>query len=119
MHPIYAQMHPIATVDRGMVQARKLRVGDKVQTRTGISHLVSVTLEPFSGKVHNLKVGSNAESLKLGPDQTVVYANGFLVGDGQIQRKYESAEQTASAKLDMRTRVDRRWRQDYVKSATR
>jgi hypothetical protein len=116
---LMTEMHPIATVGRGMVQARKLRVGDKVQTQTGISQLVSVTREPFSGKVHNLKVGSTTEALKLGPDQTVVYANGFLVGDGQIQKKYESAEQTANAKLDMRTRVNKRWRQDYVKSATR
>jgi hypothetical protein len=116
---LMTEMHPIATVDRGMVQARKLRVGDKVQTQTGTSQLVSVTREPFGGKVHNLKVGSNEESLKLGPDQTVVYANGFLVGDGQIQQKYESAEQNANARLDMRTRVDKRWRQDYVKSATR
>ncbi|MFY0570218.1 hypothetical protein ACN28E_41235 [Archangium lansingense] len=116
---LMTEMHPIATVDRGMVQARKLHVGDKVQTQTGISQLVSVTRQPFGGKVHNLKVGSNEESLKLGPDQTVVYANGFLVGDGQIQQKYESAEQNANARLDMRTRVDKRWRQDYVKSATR
>ena len=116
---LMTEMHPIATVDRGMVQARKLRVGDKVQTLTGTSQLVSVTREPFPGKVHNLKVGSTAEALTLGVDQTVVYANGFLVGDGQIQRKYESAEQTANAKLDMRTRVNKRWRQDYVKSATR
>ncbi|WNG13766.1 Hint domain-containing protein [Cystobacter fuscus] len=116
---LMTEMHPIATVDRGMVQARKLRVGDKVQTRTGISPLVSVTRQPFGGKVHNLKVGSNEEALKLGADQTVVYANGFLVGDGQIQQKYESAEQNANARLDMRTRVDKRWRQDYVKSATR
>jgi hypothetical protein len=116
---LMTEMHPISTVDRGMVQARKLRVGDKVQTQTGISQLVSVTREPFSGKVHNLKVGSPTESLKLAPDQTVVYANGFLVGDGQIQKKYESAEQNANAKLDMRTRVDKRWLRDYVKSATR
>ncbi len=116
---LMTEMHPIATVDRGMVQARKLRVGDKVQTRTGVSHLVSVSREPFPGKVHNLKVGSSEEALKLGPDQTVVYANGFLVGDGQIQQKYESAEHTANAKLDMRTRVDKRWLKDYVKSATR
>ena len=116
---LMTEMHPIATVDRGMVQARKLRVGDKVQTRTGISPLVSVTREPFPGKVHNLKVGSTAEALKLGSDQTVVYANGFLVGDGQIQQKYESAEQTANAKLDMRKHVNKHWRRDYMKSVTR
>ncbi|HLM46080.1 MAG TPA: Hint domain-containing protein [Myxococcaceae bacterium] len=116
---LMTEMHPIATVDRGMVQARKLKVGDKVQTLTGTSQLVSVTREPFPGKVHNLKVGSTAEALKLGTDQTVVYANGFLVGDGQIQQKYESAERTAHAKLDMRKRVNKRWLQDYVKSATR
>jgi hypothetical protein len=116
---LMTEMHPIATVDRGMVQARKLQVGDKVQTRTGPSTLVSVTRESFSGKVHNLKVGSDEESLKLGVDQTVVYANGFLVGDGQIQQKYESIAQTASAKSDVRKRLPKSWRRDYVKSATR
>jgi hypothetical protein len=81
--------------------------------------LVSVSREPFSGKVHNLKVGSDAESLKLGSDQTVLYANGFLVGDGQIQQKYETAEQTASARSDVRKRLPAAWLRDYVKSATR
>jgi len=116
---LMTEMHPLATVERGMVQARKLRVGDKVQTRTGPSKLVSVTRESFSGKVHNLKVGSSEEALKLGTDQTVVYANGFLVGDGQIQQKYESAEQTATAKSDVRKRLPSAWLRDYVKSATR
>jgi hypothetical protein len=116
---LVTEMHPIATVDRGMVQARKLRVGDKVQTRTGPSQLVSVTREPFSGKVYNLKVGSDAESLKLGSDQTVGYANGFLVGDGQIQQKYETAEQTATANSDVRKRLPSVWLRDYVNSATR
>lgn len=116
---LMTEMHPIATVDRGMVQARKLRVGDKVQTRTGPSKLVSVTREPFSGKVHNLKVGSETESLKLGSDQTVVYANGFLVGDGQIQQKYETAEEKALTQSDVRKHLPSAWLQDYVKSATR
>jgi len=116
---LMTEMHPIATMERGMVQARKLRVGDKVQTRTGPSRLVSVSRELFSGKVHNLKVGSEAESLKLGSDQTVLYANGFLVGDGQIQQKYETAEQTASAKSDVRKHLPAAWLRDYVKSATR
>lgn len=116
---LMTEMHPIVTVDRGVLQARKLRVGDKVQTKTGPSKLVSVTREPFSGKVHNLKVGSEMEALKLGSNQTVVYANDFLVGDGGMQQKLESAEQTASAKSDVRTRMPKDWLRDYKKSATR
>jgi hypothetical protein len=116
---LMTEMHPIATVERGMVQARKLRVGDKVHTRTGPSKLVSVTREAFAGKVHNLKVGLSEEALKLGSDQTVVYANEFLVGDGQIQQKYESAELNATARSDVRKRLPAAWLRDYIKSAAR
>jgi len=116
---LMTEMHPILTVDRGMVQARKLRVGDKVQAKTGPSRLVSVTREAFSGNVYNLKVGTDTEALKLGADQTVMYADGFLVGDGQIQKKYELADQQAVAKIDMRKRMPKSRLKDYVSSATR
>lgn len=116
---LLTEMHPIATVDHGMVQARRLKVGELVKTKTGPSRLVSVTRESFSGKVHNLKVGTDEEAPKLGVDQTVVYANGFMVGDGQIQQKYESADQHALAKSDVRKRLPAAWLRDYVNSATR
>lgn len=105
---LMTEMHPISTPDRGMVQARHLKVGDKVMTKDGAAELTEVSREAYAGKVHNLKVGSKAEMAKLIEDQTVFYANGFLVGDGQIQSKYES--------LDLRAPgvgVADQWRRDY------
>ncbi len=115
---LMTEMHPIATLDRGMVQARALVAGDVVMTREGPSRLTEVGREPYGGKVYNLKVGSEVEKSSLGPDETVVYANGFVVGDGQIQSKYEAL----ATKHDDRPALDRvseSWRRDYQLSARR
>jgi len=115
---LMTEMHPIATVDRGMVQARALRLGDVVMTTQGPSKLTEVSREPYRGKVYNLKVGSEAEMTGLGQDQTVVYANGFVVGDGQIQSKYEvlSMKQGSKTAIDQ---VPEAWRRDYQLSTAR
>jgi len=110
---LMTEMHPIATPDRGMVQARALRTGDLVMTTQGPSRLVEVSREPYSGKVYNLKVGSQSQLAGLGQDQTVVYANGFIVGDGQIQSKYESLAQRHG---DKPAEPAAQWRRDYALS---
>lgn len=113
---LMTEMHPIQVVGRGMVMAKYLKTGDVVETKGGPSHLVKVSRESYNGVVHNLKVGSKAETASLGKDQTVVYANGFLVGDGQIQSKYEAAEMQAAAH-PARVQVPARWRTDRLSSA--
>ena len=113
---LMTRMHPMPVVDRGMVLARHLKVGDKVMTREGPSKLVKVSEEPYEGMVYNLKVGDSAELARLGEDQTVVYANGFLVGDGQIQSKYETRELMAKKQP---VRLPLRWKKDFVYSARR
>ncbi|MBZ4417971.1 Hint domain-containing protein [Myxococcus sp. RHSTA-1-4] len=115
---LMTEMHPIQVVARGMVQARELKKGDLVMTRAGPSKLTEVSREAFSGKVYNLKVGSVAEKSTLGEDQTVVYANGFMVGDGQIQKKYESIAMTRKSG-DMLARLPSRWHRDYLLSLQR
>ncbi|GMU06439.1 Hint domain-containing protein [Corallococcus caeni] len=115
---LMTEMHPIQAVARGMVQARDLRTGDLVMTRTGPSKLTEVTREAFTGKVYNVKVGSQAEKALLGEDQTAVYANGFLVGDGQIQKKYEAIAQQPKTG-DMLARLPSRWHRDYQLSLQR
>jgi len=112
---LLTEMHPVPVADRGMVTAKNLRVGDTVMTRNGPSHLVQVTREKFDGKVYNFKLGTPDEVLRLGRDQTVAYANGFLVGDGQIQSKLETFEQTAK-QVASRAKLPARWRQDYQNS---
>jgi hypothetical protein len=101
-----------------MVQARALKQGDVVMTQAGPSRLVEVSREPYAGKVYNVKVGSDAEKLALAQDQTVVYANGFVVGDGQIQQKYESIAQTQKS-ADVLASLPSRWHRDYKLAARR
>ncbi|WP_338864141.1 Hint domain-containing protein [Myxococcus stipitatus] len=115
---LMTEMHPIQVMARGMVQARNLKTGDVVMTKTGPSKLVEVSREAYAGKVYNVKVGSDAEKLALGADQTVVYANGFVVGDGQIQAKYESIAMTQQNPNVLAT-LPARWHRDYAMSAKR
>ncbi len=115
---LMTEMHPIATPDRGMVQARALRTGDIVTTTQGPSRLSEVSRESYTGKVYNLKVGSEAQMASLGQDQTVVHANGFVVGDGQIQSKYEVQSQKQGRRTTIE-QVPERWRQDYLFSSAR
>lgn len=114
---LLTEMHPLATPDRGMVQARMLRVGDQVMTTSGASKLTEVSREAYSGKVYNLKVGSESEQASLGPDQTIVYANGFVVGDGQIQSKYEDLALEAIHRPA--SEIPSQWRVDYELSKQR
>jgi len=116
---LMTEMHPIQVVKRGMVTAKHLKAGDMVLTQSGPSRLVRVTREKFDGTVHNLKVGTDVETRSLGTDQTVVYANGFLVGDGQIQSKYESLELSANKRQGSPLkRLPPSWHRDYMNSAS-
>lgn len=113
---LMTEMHPLYVADRGMVPAKYLRVGDQVKTVDGPGQLVRVSREDYPGRVYNLKVGNEKESLALGVDQTVVYANGFLVGDGQIQNKYETMDlhrQTGP------TALPAAWKTDYLSALKR
>lgn len=111
---LMTEAHPIAVIGRGMIAAKDLKAGDRVQTVDGASELVRVSREPYSGKVFNLKVGNQAETQALGVDQTAMYANGFLVGDMQIQGKHELLEQ--EARMAQPSRLSAKWRKDYEAS---
>lgn len=116
---LLTEMHPIYVEGRGMVPAKLLKVGDLMRTDVGPSRLIRVTREDFRGKVYNLKLGSHDEAMKLGVDQTAMYANGFLVGDAQIQDRYQTMEtaQLYPAKPD--GKLSPRWRKDYQQSLNR
>lgn len=117
---LMTELHPVYIVGRGMVLARHVREGDRVMTAKGPSALVKVSREEYGGKVYNLEVGSEREASSLGEDQTVVYANGILVGDGQIQARYEAIEMKASHPGGPEAgRLAAGWRGDYLRSAIR
>lgn len=115
---LVTETHPVATVDRGMVEASALRAGELVRTADGPRALVEVSREAYQGKVYNLRVGSAQQKASLGEDQTVMYANGFVVGDTQIQHKYDAlaARQAIAARA---ARVPDAWQADYRMSPLR
>lgn len=116
---LMTEMHPVQTPDRGIVLAKDLAQGDQVITASGASKLTSVTREQFDGKVYNVKLGTEAEQAAIGVDQTLVYADGFLVGDGQIQSKYESIAMAARRDGDVLERLPAQWHADYRESPLR
>jgi hypothetical protein len=111
---LMTEMHPMQTPDRGMVAAKYLREGDMVMTKAGPSKLVAIAREQYDGKVYNLKVGSESEMEALGEDQTIVYANGFAVGDLQIQSRHEMLDMARNKQGD--DRLPPRWHRDYLLS---
>ena len=102
--------HPVITAS-GIKTARQLVVGDVLITDAGHSKLVSVARRKYDGNVWNLDVGRPADRVRLTDTNTTFYANGILVGDGQMQGRldrvrYESSEQVLR-------RLDPRWHIDF------
>jgi hypothetical protein len=116
---LLTEMHPLYVEGRGMVPAKLLKVGDPVRTDMGPSRLIRVTREDFRGKVYNLKLGNHDEAMKLGVDQTAMYANGFLVGDAQIQDRYQTMETAQLYPANSDGRLSSRWKKDYQQSLNR
>jgi hypothetical protein len=110
---LLTETHPVQVPGRGMVASKYLTLGDVVMTKSGPSRLVHVSRERFTGTVHNLKIGNKAELAKLGKDETAMYANGFLVGDAQIQKARDLAELSQVGRPAAVARVATRWRKDY------
>jgi hypothetical protein len=113
---VMTEKHPLFVVNRGMVPAVQLKVGDPIKTVDGPAQLVTITRESYAGKVYNLKLGNAQEALALAADQTVMYANGILVGDSQIQTAHEFSDLRAQVR---REALPGRWRKDYLSSMAR
>lgn len=117
---LMTEMHPVQTPDRGIVLAKDLQEGDLVVTVDGVSALSEVGRERYEGKVYNVKLGTEREKAALGgEDLTLVYANGFLVGDGQVQSKYEAIAATEGVQGDVIARLPSPWHLDYYLSPLR
>jgi hypothetical protein len=117
---LMTEMHPVQTPDRGIVLAKELQEGDLVATVDGLRVLSRVSREEYEGKVYNVKLGTELEKAALdGEDLTLVYANGFLVGDGQVQRKYESIAAAEPMQGDVLDRLPSQWHLDYHLSPVR
>ncbi|QRN98261.1 hypothetical protein JRI60_04105 [Archangium violaceum] len=111
------ETHPMMTVARGLVQARELKVGEAVLTRTGASRLVAVERVPYDGLVYNFALGTPEELARAGTGAHTLYANGFLVGDSQSQQALEKQRRVDARAL--LARLNGAWHQDYQLSQAR
>ncbi|WPB77971.1 Hint domain-containing protein [Archangium violaceum] len=111
------QTHPMVTAARGVVPASELKVGDAVLTRTGARKLVAVERVPYAGAVYNFALGTPEELAGLGPEARTLYADGFLVGDSQMQEALEKARRVDARAL--LTRLNGAWHEDFRLSQAR
>jgi hypothetical protein len=103
--------HPMVTVKRGVVQAGELKTGEALRTRTGTATLVGVERVPYSGDVYNFALGTPEELASVGPEARTMYANGYLVGDSQMQTGLE--KQRAREASEVLTKLDKAWHEDF------
>jgi hypothetical protein len=100
---IITDMHPVRT-DKGLTMARDLAVGTVVITDKGPSALVSVERRSYSGMVHCIGLGADAEEEKrFTMDNTCFFANGILVGDNRLslvtRQMWQASLETVLARL--------------------
>ncbi|MFE8603203.1 Hint domain-containing protein [Archangium violaceum] len=105
------QTHPMVTATRGVVQAGELKAGDSLLTRAGAAKLVGVERVPFSGDVFNFALGTPEELAVATPGTNTMYANGYLVGDSQMQLTLE--KQRSSDSREVLARLSGVWHEDF------
>lgn len=76
--------HPVVLVD-DIVLAGDIAAGDQVRTIDGPEHVVSAERVAYHGVVRNLSVGTEADGVPITSHNTTFFANGFLVGDNEMQ----------------------------------
>nr|QKW93779.1 HintN domain-containing protein [Vitiosangium cumulatum] len=111
------ETHPMVTAKRGVVQAGELKPGEAVLTRFGARKLVAVERVPYDGRVYNFSLGTPEELANLGPEARTLYANGFLVGDSQMQTELEKQKRMDTR--EVLARLNGAWHEDFRLSQVR
>ncbi|QRK10310.1 hypothetical protein JQX13_09565 [Archangium violaceum] len=111
------ETHPLVTVSRGVVPAGELKVGEAVLTRAGARKLVAVERVPYEGLVYNFSLGTPGELAHGGLESRSLYANGFLVGDSQMQAELEKRKRMDAR--EVLSRVHGAWHEDFRLSRAR
>lgn len=93
------ETHPVVSGSGRLVRAVDLLPGDVVLTDEGPMSLVSVAREDYQGMVYNLAVGEPEELRGLGPWDSTVVAEGFIVGDDRVQWKLAQSDHKARARV--------------------
>lgn len=111
------ETHPMVSAARGVVQAGELKTGEAVLTRAGARKLVSVERVPYEGRVFNFSLGTSEELAGQGPEAHTMFANGFLVGDSQMQTELEKQKRVDSRQV--LARLNGAWHEDFRLSRVR
>ncbi|MFK0312745.1 Hint domain-containing protein [Pseudomonas sp. NPDC090233] len=105
---LMTRSHPVVLSNGLELQARYLKPGDEVVTLNGVATITTVDYEKYTGKVHNLVVGT-----RMAPG--TYYAGGILTGDVTMQQAL--AETTERAPLltreERRALVPKEWLKDF------
>lgn len=114
---LVTEKHPMLLESGQVVTAEKLKVSDKVKTDKGVATLTSVGRELYNKDVYNLVLGTPEELLKAGKQNRTLFANGFLVGDSQMQLELE--RQKAEQPANVLARISPSWHKDYKNDLAR
>jgi hypothetical protein len=97
--------HPMCG-DNGFCFAKDLQVGDFIKTQSGMEEVAIITKEQYAGVVYNLKLEGGQDD---GADH---YANGILVGDGNMQGALLRKQQEEKMRLRNIEELPAEWRFD-------
>ena len=110
---LLTETHPVVTINRGVVWANEVAVGDILSTDVGQSTVVSVGEELFNGTVHNLEL----EPLQGKDDANeVMFANGIAVGDLGYQNALTFKDKALTDVETVLKSLPEEWHQDYLNS---
>jgi Hom_end-associated Hint len=111
--------HPVVTNEGVVLSAQQVKVGDQLLTRNGTTTVKSVEHVPYEGQVYNLELGTSEELAKLSSKDRTLIANGFLVGDSQMQAELEVKMSAKPASGDILARLPKALHQDYKNDLAR
>jgi len=81
--------HPVVLSHGEVVRTDQIFLGDELITEEGPSIVTRIDLEVYDGQVFNLKLGNDRERRYVERNETTMFANGILVGDGRVQSNIE------------------------------
>ncbi|MBB4284585.1 Hint domain-containing protein [Roseospira goensis] len=105
---LMTRTHPVILAEGVPVQARALRVGDRVTTLEGSATVTAIAPETYEGVVHNLTVEEGGRA-------GTFFAGGILTGDAVMQQSLTTiANRTlARSPAQIRESLPEVWHQDF------
>lgn len=110
--------HPVPTLDRGVIEARELEIGDRLETEDGIAYVVEIDRKDYEGEVYNLVLGT-PEELEARGDDTTMLANHVVVGDVRMQGMLKAERTADDEQARAQTSVPPELYLDYLGSKVR